>query len=286
LAEEDHARALAHAEDKADEVHFQIAKQILSVAVDTLRQYKDWNYARSLAEIDKALAVNPLPIYAQQQGDIYIMLKNYTAAYEKFMEVNRSDIGSPDTWLRTAYAIEQRAGEGDVELVIALLDSAVNKAALSPQTSALNQTAPYVLERALFKARNGLHRPAVVDYNLYEEMVGTISTDRFYYLREQSEAASRMYQQALDDIRRAITLAPQQPLYLLELATLNVRIARYADAVPVLEVLVANFPDDLDCNRLLGFCYIQLGDKARGVPYLEKAAAWGDVNAKVLLERM
>jgi tetratricopeptide (TPR) repeat protein len=286
LAEEDHARALAHAEDKADEVHFQIAKQILSVAVDTLRQYKDWNYARSLAEIDKARAVNPLPIYAQQQGDIYIMLKNYTAAYEKFMEVNRSDIGSPDTWLRTAYAIEQRAGEGDVELVIALLDSAVNKAALSPQTSALNQTAPYVLERALFKARNGLHRPAVVDYNLYEEMVGTINTDRFYYLREQSEAASRMYQQALDDIRRAITLAPQQPLYLLELATLNVRIARYADAVPILEVLVANFPDDLDCNRLLGFCYIQLGDKARGVPYLEKAAAWGDVNAKVLLERM
>ena len=286
LAEEDHARALAYAEDKADEVHFQIAKQILSVAVDTLRQYKDWNYARSLAEIDKARAVNPLPIYAQQQGDIYIMLKNYTAAYEKFMEVNRSDIGSPDTWLRTAYAIEQRAGEGDVELVIALLDSAVNKAALSPQTSALNQTAPYVLERALFKARNGLHRPAVVDYNLYEEMVGTINTDRFYYLREQSEAASRMYQQALDDIRRAITLAPQQPLYLLELATLNVRIARYADAVPILEVLVTNFPDDLDCNRLLGFCYIQLGDRGRGMPYLQKAAAMGDVNAQMLLERM
>ena len=117
-------------------------------------------------------------------------------------------------------------------------------------------------------------------------MVGTINTDRFYYLREQSEAASRMYQQALDDIRRAITLAPQQPLYLLELATLNVRIARYADAVPILEVLVANFPDDLDCNRLLGFCYIQLGDRGRGMPYLQKAAAMGDVNAQMLLERM
>ena len=117
-------------------------------------------------------------------------------------------------------------------------------------------------------------------------MVGTVNTDRFYYLREQSEAASRMFQQALDDIKRAISLAPQQPLYLLEYATLSVRIARYADAVPVLEVLVANFPDDLDCNRLLGFCYVQLGDKNRGVSYLQKAAARGDVNAQTLLERM
>ena len=286
LAEEDHALALNHAGDKADEVHFQIARQILSVAIDTFKQYKDWDYARALAELGKARGVNPLPIYTQQQGDIYITLKDYTAAYGKYMEVNHSDIGSPDTWLRTAYIIEQRAAEGDVELAIALLDSAVNKAALNPLTSSLNQTAPYVLERALFKARHDLHRPAVVDYNLYEEMVGTVNTDRFYYLREQSEAASRMFQQALDDIKRAISLAPQQPLYLLEYATLNVRIARYADAVPVLEVLVANFPDDLDCNRLLGFCYVQLGDKNRGVPYLQKAAARGDVNAQTLLERM
>ena len=286
LAEEDHVLALNHAGDKADEVHFQIAKQILSVALDTLKQHKDWNYTRVLVEIDKAYAINPLPIYAQQQGDIYITHKDYTAAYEKYMEVNHSEMGSPDTWLRTAYIVEQRAAEGDVELAIALADSAINKAASYSQSSTLNQTAPYVLERALLKARHGLHRPAVVDYNLYEEMVGTISNDRFYYLREQSEASSRMYQQALDDIKRAIALVPQHPLYLLELATLNVRIARYSEAVPVLEVLVANFPDDLDCNRLLGFCYVQLGDKTRGVPYLEKAATRGDANAQTLLERL
>ena len=127
LAEADHVMALERAADKADEVHFQIAKQMLLVALDTLQQYKDWNYERVLAEIDKARAINPLPIYTQQQGDIYITMKDYTSAYEKYMEVNRSDIGSPDTWLRTAYIIEQRAGEGDVELAIALIDSAVIK---------------------------------------------------------------------------------------------------------------------------------------------------------------
>ena len=285
LAENDHNVALAHAADKADEVHFQIAKQILSVAIDTLKQYKDWDYARALAEIDKARAINPLPIYSQQQGDIYITLKDYTAAYDKYMEVNSSEMGNPDTWLRTAYIVEQRAGEGDVELAIALVDSAVNKAACNAQRSNFNQSAPYVLERALLKARHGLHRPAVSDYNLYEELVGTVATDRFYYLREQSEASSRMYQQALDDIKRAITLAPQQPVYLLELATLNVRIARYADALPVLEVLTNAFPDDADCNRLLGFCHIQLGSPAKGIPYLEKAAALGDGGAAALLER-
>ena len=284
LAEAEHTMALERAADKADEVHFQIAKQMLLVALDTLQQYKDWNYERVLAEIDKARAINPLPIYTQQQGDIYITMKDYTAAYEKYMEVNRSDIGSPDTWLRTAYIIEQRAGEGDVELAIALIDSAVVK---GQQTTDNRQqtTAPYVLERALLKARHGLHRPAVADYNLYEELVGTINTDRFYYLREQSEAAGRMFQQALDDIDRAIALAPRQPVYLLEKASLNVRVARYAEALPILEVLIAAFPDDMDCNRLLGFCYIQLGDKQRGIPYLEKAATMGDNNATTLLER-
>ena len=285
LAENDHHEALAHAANKADEVHFQIAKQILSVAIDTLKQYKDWDYARALAEIDKARAINPLPIYAQQQGDIYITLKDYTAAYDKYMEVNASEMGSPDTWLRTAYIVEQRAGEGDIELTIALVDSAVNKATLNTKSSTLNQAAPYVLERALLKARNGLHRAAVADYNLYEELVGTISTDRFYYLREQSEAAGRMYQQALDDIKRAIALAPQQPVYLLELATLNVRIARYADALPILELLVANFPNDPDCNRLIGYCYIQQGDTTKGISYLKRAIALGDMAAATLLEK-
>ena len=287
LAEADHTMALERAADKADEVHFQIAKQMLLVALDTLQQYKDWNYERVLAEIDKARAINPLPIYTQQQGDIYITMKDYTSAYEKYMEVNRSDIGSPDTWLRTAYIIEQRAGEGDVELAIALLDSAVSKAQLTIDNSQLTiqKSAPYVLERALLKARHGLHRPAVADYNLYEELVGTINTDRFYYLREQSEAAGRMFQQALDDIDRAIALAPRQPVYLLEKASLNVRVARYAEALPVLEVLINAFPNDVDCNRLLGFCHIQLGNNSMGCSYLEKAAAMGDTSAKSLLDK-
>lgn len=287
LAEADHTIALERAADKADEVHFQIAKQMLLVALDTLQQYKDWNYERVLAEIDKARAINPLPIYTQQQGDIYITMKDYTSAYEKYMEVNRSDIGSPDTWLRTAYIIEQRAGEGDVELAIALLDSAVSKAQLTIYNSQLTiqKSAPYVLERALLKARHGLHRPAVADYNLYEELVGTINTDRFYYLREQSEVAGRMFQQALDDIDRAIALAPRQPVYLLEKASLNVRVARYAEALPVLEVLINAFPNDVDCNRLLGFCHIQLGNNSMGCSYLEKAAAMGDTSAKSLLDK-
>ena len=286
LAEADHTLALTYAGNKADEVHTQIARQILPVALDTLTSYKDWTPQRAITEIDKARAINPLPIYIQQQGDIYITLKEYTKAYDKYMEVNHSSIGSPDTWLRTAYIIEQRGAEGDINLAITLMDSAVNKATLNSQPSTLNQAAPYVLERALLKARHDLHRPAVADYNLYEELVGTVNTDRFYYLREQSEAAGRMYQQALDDIKRAITLAPQQPIYLLELATLNIRVGRYTEAVPILELLVTHFPNDADCNRLLGFSYIKSGDTAKGLPYLEKAANMGDAAATELLNSL
>ena len=289
LAEADHALALTHAGDKADEAHFQIAKQMLTVALDTLTHYKDWTPQRVIAEIDRARAIKPQPIYTQQQGDIYITLKDYTRAYDKYMEVNRSVIGSPDTWLRTAYIIEQRGAEGDVELAIALVDSAVNKALLTVQNSESkiqnSSAASYVLERALLKARHGLHRPAVADYNLYEELLGTVNNDRFYYLREQSESAGRMFQQAIDDIKRAIALAPNQPVYLLELATLNIRVSRFAEALPILQLLVTHFPNDADCNRLLGFTHIQLGNTVQGLPYLEKAANMGDTTAAELLSR-
>ena len=63
LAEADHIMALERAADKADEVHFQIAKQMLSVALDTLQQYKDWNFERVLAEIDKAVFAYILPYF-------------------------------------------------------------------------------------------------------------------------------------------------------------------------------------------------------------------------------
>ena len=135
----------------------------------------------------------------------------------------------------------------------------------------------------MLKARHGMNRSAVADLNLYEAAVGASATDQFFYVREQIETSTRMYQQALDDIDKAIEINPS-PVYLLEKATLNIRVNRMDEALPILEELIASYPEDPDCNRMLGYCLAVKGDAARARAYLEKAISLGDENAANLLK--
>ena len=192
---------------------------------------------------------------------------------------------TPDNFYNAAIACEQLPDSYD--RAIALMDSAVVKASpagATPDAGLDYQSASYVLERALMKARHEKYRPAVADFNLYEKLSGTSINDRFYYLREQAEASARMFQQALDDIDLAISINPLA-IYYLEKASLNIRVNRVDEAQPLLEALIANYPNDVDCNRLLGYCYAVKGDTRRARPLLERAVSLGDATAATLLER-
>jgi tetratricopeptide (TPR) repeat protein len=284
-AEADQAKALELAENK-DDIHYQISRQIINaVQADTAFHYSDWTLSRAAAETEKAIEINPLSVYWQQLGDIRYALNDGESALDAYLAICRMPDATSDNFYTAAVACEQLPDS--YEQAVSLMDSAVVKASpagATPDAGLAFQSAPYVLERALMKARNEKYRAAVADFNLYEKLAGTSVNDRFYYLREQAEASARMYQQALDDIDLAISINPLA-VYLLEKASLNIRVSRIDDALPVLESLIAQFPNDVDCNRLLGYCYAVKGNKQKARPLLERAVSLGDDTAPALLER-
>jgi len=288
LAEEDQAKALELAENK-DDVHYQICRQMISaLQADTALNYRDWSLQRAADEVEKAIAINPLAVYWQQLGDIRYTLGDGEGALDAYLSICRMADATAENYYNAAIACEQLPD--GYERAIALLDSAAVKASANPGASVdanhnlSYQSAPFILERAMMKARHEQYRPAVADFNLYEQLAGTSVDDRFYYLREQAEASARMFQQALDDIDLAISIKPLAA-YFLEKASLNIRVNRIEVAVPVLEALIAQYPNDVDCNRLLGYCYAVQGDTKRARPLLERAVSLGDETAATLLER-
>lgn len=284
-AEADQAKALELSPDK-DAIHYQIGCQMVdAISSDSAFHYKDWTLERAAAEMEQAIATNPLAIYYQHLGDIRLALNDDEGALNAYLAICQMPDATSDNYYNAAIACEQLPD--GYERAVALMDSAVVKASpagATPDANLAYQSAPFVLERALMKARHEKYRPAVADFNLYEQLAGTSVNDRFYYLREQAEANARMFQQALDDIDLAYSINPLAA-YLLEKATLNIRVGRNDEALPILESLIASYPNDMDCNRLLGYCYAVKGDTRRARPLLERAISLGDATASTLLER-
>ena len=115
------------------------------------------------------------------------------------------------------YAAECKSMAGaDTLTILALQDSAV-----------ACYTKPYPAEAATALVRRantliqlGRHRNAVADLYEYERLISGHLPATFYYGRFLSEMKCRMYQQALEDIDRAIRLSPNESLYHLQRAVL------------------------------------------------------------------
>jgi tetratricopeptide (TPR) repeat protein len=98
----------------------------------------------------------------------------------------------------------------------------------------------------------GQYRAAVFDMNDYEKAIGPNRlTPQFYYLRHRAELSARMYQQALDDIRRAVQLAPQEVAYHLEEAHLLLRVGLYEEAYVAAKAAQNLAPEDPVVLQLL-----------------------------------
>lgn len=277
------AQALEVAENK-EEVRYQKARQkATAVKADSTLTCEGWTLEGAADDVRQAIAADPQPAYYQLLGDICFTGGDFPGACEAYRSIcNRPD-ATAENYYNAAIALEQIPDSA--EQAIALMTGAVLAASGTTNEAELRyESATFVYERALMQARHGNNRAAVVDLNLYERLAGAPTEAQFYYIREQVEAASRMYQQALDDIDTAINLQAL-PVYLLEKASLNIRVSRYDEAIPVLELLLTHFPDDMDCNRLLGLCHAIKGDTAKARPLLEHAAALGDTTAPGLLEK-
>ena len=269
-------------DEKKDDAHYNIAKFVYTYQMNLgdKQPYADWTFERASNEINEALGIAQEPIYYQLQGDIYFAMQKYAEAFTAYAEVNKSNLASPATFYAAAKAKELTEG-ADKKEVIALLDSAIVRYAKPYGKDA----APYLYERARVKADNEDFRGAVGDYNeFYDAMLGQTSAE-FYFIRSQAEMQCRMYQQAVNDMNKAVELDPDNVLYWVEKGGVHLRVNQVGEAIEALEKAVGLDPENAPAYRMLGYSQIQNKEKEKGLANLQKAKDLGDEVADGLLQK-
>ena len=132
---------------------------------------------------------------------------------------------------------------------------------------------------------NGQYRLALKDYNAYDTLMLGRANATFYYIRYQCEMKVHQYKQALNDIAHAALLSPEQPLYIAELASLQLRVNQYEDAIKTADLCLKYAPDNSDSYIIKGLALIQLKKTAEGLEALQKAKELGDSRADELIKK-
>ena len=265
---------------KKDDVYYNIGKLIYAYQLSKPEKtYKDWTYDTALQNVRQAIAINPLPIYIQMEGDILFAQQDYAGALAAYEKVNASNIASPATFFSAAKTKE--LAKGDPKEVVALMDSCI---ARCPQPITAD-FAPYLLERAQMNMNAGQPRNAMLDYDAYHTAVKGEVNDVFYYYREQAALKARQFQRALDDIVKAIEMNPTDLTYQAEHAVVNLRVGRYEEAIQILNNILKADPKYAEAYRLLGLCQIQLKKTDEACGNFKKAKELGDPNVDELITK-
>lgn len=265
---------------KKDDVYYNIGKLMYAYQLSKPEKtYKDWTYDTALQNVRQAIAIDPLPIYIQMEGDILFAQQDYAGALAAYEKVNASNIASPATFFSAAKTKELM--EGDPKEVVALMDSCI---ARCPQPITAD-FAPYLLERAQMNLNANQARNAMLDYDAYHTAVKGQVNDVFYYYREQAALKARQFQRALDDIVKAVEMNPADLTYQAEYAVVNLRVGRYEEAIQILNNLLKADPKYAEAYRLLGLCQIQLKKTDEACGSFKKAKDLGDPNVDGLITK-
>ena len=277
-AEKDMETALKTADTK-DEVHFAFARLIYNKEIfGNNKVFPNWNLDKALSEIQTAITINPLSTYRQLKANILFAQQKYDDAYSIYDELSKTDMHNAETFYAAAKCKEMLK---DTTAMMALLDSTMS----TFTKPYLKEAAPYIWARAEARRNIGKYREAVSDMNDYEELMQASVNDNFYYVRHQTEIEGRLYQQALNDINRAIRINPQETLYYAEKASLQIRVNLFADAVETAQELIAIDPNESDGYMFLGLAQCLTGNKKEGIPNLQKAKDMGNTQAEGLIQK-
>lgn len=267
---------------KPDEAHFNIAKLLYNYQINLngAQAYASWTYERALEEINKALEIAQEGVYYQVQGDIYFAMQKYAEAYASYEKVNQSSMASAATFYAAAKT-KELIKDVDKNEVIALMDSAVARF----NEPYGKDAAPYLYERARMKNELKKYREAVIDYNhFYDAMMGQVSAE-FYLIREQAEMQCRMYQQAINDINKAVELEPKNVDLWIEKGGVHLRVNQAEEAMKALRTALSLDPKNAPAYRMLGYCQVQQKNTKEGIANLQEAKELGDTVADELLKK-
>ena len=276
-AEEDMKSALEVTEKK-DETYYAFSKLLYELNLKPGYQvYKDWNLNHSLTLAEEAYKANPLPLYILQEGNTLYALKEYEKACEKYLSLRETNMRSAQIFLYAAQC--KRMAKTDTLQILALQDSAV-ACFKKPYPK---DAAPSLLERSNTLLELGRYREAIADLNEYEHLMSNELTAYFYYRREQAEMQCRMFQQAVDDIDRAIRMEPKEPLYHAERAVVYYRLGEFEEALKSAQKSAELNPKFGDAYRLAGICQLRLNQREKGLSNFKKAIELGDESAQAIL---
>lgn len=277
-AERDMEQAIKLIERK-DEGHFAYARLIYNKEIfQSEKPYASWSLDKALTEVRSAVGMNPLPTYRKLEGDILYAQQKYDEAYTIYNDLTNSGQRSAELFYSAARCKEMLK---DTTAMLALMDSTIN----TFSRPYLKEAAPYIWARAQARRNAGKYREAVGDMNDYEELMKASITDNFYYIRHQAEIEGRLYQQALNDINRAIQSNPNETLYYAEKASLLVRVGYYDEAIETSKECIALEPDNSDGYLFLGLAQCLKGQKAEGIANLQKAQSMGATQAEELIKK-
>ena len=238
--------------------------------------YAAWNIDKAIDLIRKAYNTNAQPAYKHQEAQYCYFKGDYQQALSMFLDLTKTNINSGELYYEAAQAKAQlQAPANEIEV---LLDSAV---AVGQKTGL---SAPYYLARAQFFDRKGEYRKALGDYNQYDTLSHTIDPT-FFYARYKCEMKLRMWQQALLDIARTCYLAPKEPTYFAEWASLDLRVKRFDEGISAAKACIELAPEYADGYLLLGLLQREKGLKQESIENLKKAQELGDTRAEQYLKK-
>lgn len=277
-AEKDMEQALKLS-DKKDETHYSYARMIYDKEIyQSDRPFAGWSLDKALSEIQAANGSNPQPTYRQFEANILYAQQKYEEAYHIYTDLTSTNLNRAELFFSAARCKQMM---NDTTSMLALMDSTVN----TFTKPYLKEAAPYLWERAQARRNAGRYRDAISDMNDYEELMAANINDNFYYVRHQVEIQGRLFQQALNDIDKAIQMNPQEILYYAEKASLQIRVGLYQEAISTAKECISIDANNSDGYLFLGLGQCLTGNKAEGIQNLQKARDMGDTQAEALIEK-
>lgn len=274
------SNAIDIAEDKADQ-HYNYSRLIVDRLQAGGNISPEWTADTALKEIRKSIEINDLPIYRLQEANILTLMGEYNEAYEKYMALQNTHLAGPET-LHSAYLCLGFIDDSNLEKQVDMLDKVI-EACPHPLTF---QSGNYILEKAILYHNYHEYRKAFITYNEYEKlMVGNNIPDAFYFSRFECCRDGKFYQQAIDDITKAINLNPRNPIYFVEKGALLLRLGKSEEAIAEANKCLLIAPDDADALAILGTAQCLLGKNYEGVLNLERAKTNGYTQADELIKK-
>ena len=277
-ADEDMNKAISVAQKK-DEAHYSYARMIFGKELyKSNMPYDKWSKGKAISETDMAYSINPLPIYKQFKAQITFSLGKYKEACDIYKQLTDSGFNKAELFIEQAKCYEQLK---DTASMVAMVDSAVN----TFSKPYLKEAAPFILIRAQTLANVGQYRKAALDFGEYEKLMRGSLNAQFYYIKYQTELNGKLYQQAMNDITKAIEYAPNNAVFYAEKASLEIRVNYIDEALLTASKCISIAPEYSDGYLFLGLAQCLKGNKTEGIKNLTKAKELGDEQAASLIEK-